>query len=95
MKNELIAKRQYYYRNNIWDCFFSIGLYIITNRKNVISALLSSNKVFWKNMSFHHSFLHNEKIGKFLTNIMIPFMGAMFLVVGVLLICKIIIIYMK
>lgn len=75
--------------------FFSIGLYLLLNRKNVVSAFLSSNKVFWKNIGFYNSFIHNEKVGAFLTNIMIPFMGAMFLIGGALLIFKILIIYMK
>ncbi len=75
--------------------FFSIGLYILLNRKKVITALISSNKVFWKNMGFNNSFLHNEKVGTFLTNIMVPFMGAVFFASGVFQLCKIIIIYMK
>ncbi len=71
--------------------FFSIGLYILLNKRKVVTALLSSNKVFWKKMGFYHF----EKVSKFLTNIMIPFMGALFFASGVLLIYKIIISFMK
>ena len=82
--------------------FFSIGIYILLNRKKVITALLSSQKVFWGKMGFKHGFFHkeklnkfNEKATKFSANIMIPIMGVVFLATGVLQICKVIIIYMK
>lgn len=65
--------------------FFLVGLYILLNSRKVITALLSSNKVFWEKMGFYHF----EKVSLFLTNIMIPFMGIVFFATGIFQICKI------
>ena len=61
--------------------FLSIGGYLLKFRKNVISALLCSNKVFWVKIDFCYS----EKVANYMTNIMIPVIGALFLCVGLLL----------
>jgi len=67
--------------------FSSLGFSFIFKREKIINALISSNKVFWENIGFSP----NEKKGMFITNIMIPIMGAIFFVVGLVLIYRVII----
>jgi hypothetical protein len=64
--------------------FSSLGFSLIFRREKIIDALISSNKVFWEKIGF----TPDERRSIFLTNIMIPIMGAIFLVVGIVLIYK-------
>ena len=65
-------------KNFIADIFVGIGISIIGfnfffRREKTIDALLSSNKVFWEEMGY----TPNERRAAFLTQIMIPLMGAL------------------
>lgn len=72
---------------NIWGdliigiIFLFLGGYLLIFRKNVIDALLLSNKIFWIKIGLCYS----EKTTNYMTNIMIPFIGVLFLCVGLLL----------
>lgn len=71
--------------------FSSFGFILIFKREKIVKALILSNKVFWENIGF----TPDEKKGMFITNIMIPIMGAIFLVVGLVLIYRIVIHFLK
>lgn len=71
--------------------FSSLGFSFIFWRGKVIDALISSNKVFWEKIGF----APDEKKAMLLTNIMIPVIGAIFLVVGVILIYRVIVYFLK
>jgi len=73
--------------SNIWSdliigiIFLFIGGYLLLFRKNVIDALLLSNKVFWTKIGL----CYGEKVTNYTTNIMIPLIGILFVCVGILL----------
>jgi hypothetical protein len=73
--------------SNIWSdliigiIFLFIGGYLLLFRKNVIDALLLSNKVFWTKIGL----CYGEKVTNYMTNIMIPLIGILFVCVGILL----------
>lgn len=71
--------------------FSSLGYYFVFYRERIVTALISSNKVFWENLGY----ISNEKKGIFLTNILIPSMGLVFFVVGVMLFYKATIYFLK
>ncbi len=60
---------------------FFFGGYLLLYRKNVVKALLSSNEVFWNTLGLRIS---NEP-GMSITNIMIPIIGFIFFIVGLML----------
>lgn len=64
--------------------FSTIGLFIILNRKKIIDGLILSNKIFWEKLNLSQP----KEVVVFLTNVMIPIMGMIFLIIGVLLIYK-------
>ncbi len=69
----------------IFGLIFSlIGMIIIVNRKKIIGALILSTKVFWGKLNFFQP----KEFGIFLTNLMVPIIGVVFLVIGLLLIYK-------
>jgi len=71
--------------------FSCLGYSFIFKREKIVNALISSNRVLWENLGF----TPNEKKGIFITNIMIPLMGVVFLIVGVALLYKLIIHFLK
>ena len=67
--------------------FTVIGLYISIRHKKIVNALLRSNEVFWKNFNVKQ----NSKASACITSIMIPLMGIMFFLVGLLLDYKVLV----
>lgn len=61
------------------------GFMFVFQRKRVIDALLSSNRVFWEKMNCHPSADRNRIVA----NIMIPFMGLVFMAGGIASIVKV------
>ena len=59
----------------------TVGFIFIFQREKIVDALISSNKVFWEKVGVAHS----GRIGVFITKVMIPFMGAIFVVMGIVL----------
>ncbi len=66
--------------------FSLMGVFFILRRKMIISALLSSSKIFWQKMHMQY----NNEESAVLTNIMIPIIGGCFLIIGLLMLCKVI-----
>ncbi len=63
-----------------------VGFYILFHRKRILDALLSSSKVFWDKMGI----LRNEStLGTSISSFMIPLIGFIFSVVGLVLIIKV------
>lgn len=58
-----------------------LGGYLLLYKKNVVKALLSSNEVFWDTLGLRIS---NEP-GMTITNIMIPIIGFIFFITGLML----------
>jgi len=71
--------------------FSTLGFGMIFGRKIFVDALISSGKVFWAKIGL----APDEKRAELLTNIMIPIMGAIFLVVGVVMIYRVITYFLK
>ncbi len=71
--------------------FSSLGFSFIFWREKIIDALISSNKVFWDKIGF----APDEKKALLLTNIMIPNIGAIFLAVGVILLYRVVMHFLK
>lgn len=71
--------------------FSCLGYSFIFKRGKIVNALISSNRVFWGNLGV----TPNEKKGMFMTNIMIPIMGIVFLIAGVVLLYKFVIHLLK
>ncbi len=68
-----------------------LGVSFLFYRKKIISALMASNKVFWERIGF----APDEAKGMFITNIMIPIIGIIFLLVGGVLIYRVIIYFLR
>lgn len=82
----------YVYIDLIVGVIFSlIGVGMTFYRDKTVSALLSSNKIFWENIG--HKIDHNNSAK--MTKIMIPIMGILFLLCGVVLFVKSIIHLLK
>ena len=62
----------------------TIGYIFIFHRKVVIEALLASNSAFWNKLDYNP----NKDRAVFMANIMIPIMGACFLVAGIFTLYK-------
>lgn len=76
----------------IFGVIFSLlGYGFILKREKIVNALLASNKAFWGNIGF----TPNEKKGVLLTNIMIPIMGIIFGVIGLMLLYRVITYFLK
>ncbi len=71
--------------------FSSLGFSFIFWRGRVIDALISSNKVFWEKIGF----APDEKRAELLTNIIIPIIGAIFLAVGVILLYRVVMHFLR
>ncbi len=71
--------------------FSLIGGFFILRRKALISALLFSSKVFWEKMNFHP----DEGRSALLANIMIPIIGVCFLLIGLLLLYRVVVYFLK
>ncbi|MHB8697684.1 MAG: hypothetical protein ACYC9J_06540 [Sulfuricaulis sp.] len=71
--------------------FSALGFSMVFGRKKFIDALISSNKIFWDKIGY----APDEKRAVLLTNVMIPIMGAIFLAVGVILIYRVIIYFLR
>ncbi len=59
--------------------FSFLGCVLIFWRARVIDAMIASNQVFWEKIGYSP----NNKRGRFLANVMIPFIGIVFLAAGV------------
>ncbi len=64
--------------------FFFLGYFFVFQRKRLIDALLESNRVFWGKIGI----TPNQTRGASISNIMIPFMGLTFLIVGCLMLYR-------
>ena len=63
--------------------FTTIGMFFLLRRKKVVEASVLSSKVFWEKVGL--GFLHNDRWAFFTTSLMIPFMGIIFSLVGLML----------
>ena len=68
-----------------------LGFNFLFRRKKIVGALLESNKVFWGKLGFPS----NERMSALSANIMIPFMGAIFLAVGMILLYRVAMHFLK
>lgn len=66
--------------------FFFLGYIFVFQRIKLVNALTESNRVFWEKMGI----TPNQSRGTAISNIMIPFMGLTFLIVGCLLLYRVI-----
>jgi hypothetical protein len=64
--------------------FSTLGFNFIFRRGKIVNALMASSKVFWENIGFRP----NERQGMLITKIMIPVMGAIFSIVGIVLVYR-------
>ena len=71
--------------------FLSIGFVFVYKRVRIADALMSSSRVFWEKLGF----TINYKRGIFVTNIMIPIMGAIFFVCGIVSLLKFVTYFLK
>jgi hypothetical protein len=63
-----------------------VGFIFLFRKEKVIEAFLASNKVFWGEMNYRP----NEDRNRAIANIMIPFMGVVFLAGGIASIVKVV-----
>ena len=59
--------------------FAFVGFKFIYNRTTIVDAFMASTKAFWE--TFGH--IPNYERGRFISRIMIPFMGVAFLIGGI------------
>jgi len=64
-----------------------VGIIFLFRREKVVEALLASNKVFWDKMNYSP----DQNRGRAITNIMIPMMGVVFTVGGIVSIVQVIV----
>lgn len=68
-----------------------LGINFTWRREKIINALIASNKIFWEKMGFSP----DQKKGVFLTSFIIPLMGVLFLLAGIVLFYRAINYFMK